>query len=158
MNNDMIYVTSASDQTLVIYYPDIPLSKTWTKRGQKQLVNRDQLILAYYHLGTETLFKQGLLITDDEAFLKEVGLMDEEGHKEVNPLNTDLMKRMISVMPVADVKEHLKKMTRAQIDEFGTYAIENYKDLKNDRIDLISKATGRDIFKCIVNLKASQED
>jgi len=30
---NMIYVSSASDHTLVMFIPEMNLSKTWTKRG-----------------------------------------------------------------------------------------------------------------------------
>lgn len=41
---NMVYVTSASDRTLVVFIPELRLSKTWTKRGQKLPINRDDLI------------------------------------------------------------------------------------------------------------------
>lgn len=158
MNNNMIYVTSASDHTLVINRPEIPLNKVWRKRGQKLPIDREQLTMAFYTLGVETLFRQGKLVTDDEIFLKDVGLMDEDGVKAVEPVSEETMKRMISVMPVSDFKVHLNKMTESQKQEFATYAVEHYKELKNDRIDLISKAVHKDIFKTIVNYKESQEE
>lgn len=154
---NMIYVTSASDHTLVIFVPDLRLSKTWTKRGQRLPINRDDLIQAYYTPAVETLFKEGLLKTNDKEFLMTVGLIDEEGHTEVVELTSELLMRMIKLMPIADLKNHLKTLSHSQLNELGDFAVFHYQDLKMDRVDLLSKATGKNILKAIENHKASLE-
>lgn len=154
---NIVYVTSASDHTLVVFVPELRLSKTWTKRGQKYPINRDELIQAYYNPAVEALFKEGMLQTNDTEFLKAVGLMDEDGKSEVVELTTNLLNRMIKVMPIADLKAHLKTLSRTQLNELGDYAVFNYKDLNMDRVDLLSKATGKNILKAIENYKASLE-
>lgn len=155
---DMIYVTSASDHTLVMYIPELTLSKTWTKRGQRFPIPRETLIQAYYHLAVETMFKEGLLVVDDKEFLKAVGLMSEDGETEVVPLTEELEMRLIKHMPVADMKAHLAKLNHTQLTELAEFAIRHYKDLKLDRVDLLSKVTGKDILKSIENYKAAQEE
>lgn len=154
---NMIYVTSASDHTLVVFVPELRLSKTWTKRGQRLPINRDDLAQAYYTPAVETLFKEGLLKTDDVEFMKTVGLMDEEGHTEVVNLTNELLMRMIKLMPVADLKAHLKTLSQSQLNELGDFAVFHYKDLKMDRVDLLTQATGKNILKAIENYKASLE-
>lgn len=154
---NVVYVTSASDHTLVVFVPELRLSKTWTKRGQKYPFNRDELIQAYYNPAVEALFKEGLLMTNDTEFLKAVGLMDEDGQTELVELTSDLLMRMIKLMPTTDLKVHLKKLSRSQLNELGEFAVFHYKDLKMDRIDILSKATGKDILKAIENYKASLE-
>lgn len=154
---NMVYVTSASDRTLVVFIPELRLSKTWTKRGQKLPINRDDLIQAYYNPAVESLFKEGMLKTDDVEFLKNVGLMDEDGNKEVVELSADLLMRMIKLMPIADLKAHLKTLSNSQLSELGDFAVLHYKDLKMDRVDLLSKVTGKNILKAIENYKASME-
>ena len=154
---NMIYVTSASDHTIVMFVPELQLSKTWTKRGQRYPIARETLIQAYYNASVEYLFKEGLLTVDDNSFLKEVGLMTEDGECEIVPLTTDLEMRLIKHMPIADVKVHLAKLTHTQLNELAEFAIAHYGDLKMDRIDLLSKVTGKNILKAIENYKAAQE-
>lgn len=155
---NMIYVTSASDCTLVVFVPEVNLSKTWTKRGQRYPILRESLIQAYYHPSVEYLFKQGMLVTDDTEFLKTVGLMSEEGETEITPLTEELEIRMIKHMPLTDFKVNLAKLSRTQISELAEYAIQHYTDLKLDRAEILGKAAGKDILKAISNYKAAQED
>lgn len=154
---NMIYVTSASDHTLVMFVPELQLSKTWNKKGQKYPIARETLVQAYYNPAVEYLFKQGLLTVDDDEFLKEVGLMTEDGEREVILLTAELENRMIKLMPIADLKIQLKKLTQTQLIELAEYAVAHYQELKMDRIDLLTKATGKNILKSIENLKAAQE-
>ena len=157
MKEGMITVESCSDRTLVIYNQYV--NKTWLKKGQKLYVDRDALEQAYYDPAVEYLFRQGLLGTDDKTFMEDVGLI-EAGAEEpvVIKLNENLLNRLIKLMPLADFKEEIKKLTKAQIEELADYAIEHYTDLKNDRIDVLSKITGKDILRAISNYKDSKEE
>ena len=83
MENNMIMVKSASDFTLVVNIPDIPLHRTWKKRGAQFPIERKTLIQAYYDPSVEALFKEGMLTTNDVEFLKEVGLIEEDGKKMI---------------------------------------------------------------------------
>ena len=156
-NNDIVYVKSASDCTLVVNVPHIPLIKTWKKRGTKFPIKRLDLIQAYYDPGVEALFKKGLLVTDDKEFLIAVGLMDEEGQMDIVELTDSYMARLIKNMPLAEFKIEIKKLSAPQIDELTTYAIFHYTDLSMDRIDILSKLSRRDIMKSIANHRAAQE-
>lgn len=157
MENNMIMVTSASDYTLVVNIPDIPLHRTWKKRGAKYPIDRKILIQAYYDPSVEALFKEGMLTTNDTEFLKEVGLMEEDGTTEVVLLTDALLTRLIKTMPVAEVKMELPKLSRTQLEELADYAVEHYTELQMDRIDILSKATGKNIMKAIEHYRKSQE-
>ena len=93
------------------------------------------MVQAYYNPSVEYLFKKGLLTTDDKDFLKEVGLMSEDGEAEVIALTEDLEIRMIKHMPLADLKVNLAKLTRDQLIDLAEYAVSHYADLKLDRIN-----------------------
>lgn len=154
---NMVYVTSASDHTLVMFIPEMNLSKTWTKRGQKYPFTRDQLIQAFYNPAIEYLFKEGLLVTDDKEFLQTVGLMTPEEESVVVNLTPELLNRMIKLMPKTDLKATAAKLSRTQLNELGEYAVSHYSELKLDRVDLLSQLTGKNILKAIENYKAAQE-
>lgn len=157
MANDMIMVKSASDFTLVVNNPDIPLHRTWKKRGAQFPIERKMLIMAYYDPAVEALFKEGMLTTNDVEFLKEVGLMEEDGTANVVVLTEQLMQRIIKMMPLAEVTGELKKLSRTQLEELAEYAVAHYKELALDRVDLLSKATGKNIMKAIEHHRKAEE-
>ena len=158
MENNFVMVKSASDWTLVMNIPHLNLRRTWTKRGQKFPFERSTLLQAYYDPAVEALFKEGSLITNDVDFLREVGLLNEETQKSTVYELTDAMKtRLIKLMPLAEVKQELGKMSYAQIQELADYAITHYTELMMDRIDLLSKASGKNVMEAIKNYRAAQE-
>ena len=157
MENTMIMVTSASDFTLVINVPEISLHKTWKKRGAKYPIDRKLLVQAYYDPSVESLFKSGMLTTNDVTFLKEVGLMEEDGTTEVVVLTEAMLHRLVKAMPIAEVKKELTKLSRTQLEELADYAVEHYTDLQMDRIELFSKATGKNLMKAIEHYRKAQE-
>lgn len=157
MDNNMIMVKSASNCTIVVNVPDIPLRREWQKKGAQFPIDRKALIQAYYDPSVEYLFREGLLTTNDTEFLKEVGLIEEDGTANVTPLTDAMLLRLIKTMPTVEVKKELPKLTRSQLDELADYAIEHYTDLQMDRIDLLSKATGKNIMKAIEHLRKAQE-
>jgi hypothetical protein len=61
-------------------------------------------------------------------------------------------------MPLVEVKKELAKMSASQLEEVANYAILNYQDLVMDRVDILSKASGKNILAAIRNYKAAQED
>lgn len=159
MENNFVMVKSASDWQIVINIPYLMLNRTWIKRGQQHSIDRQTLIQAYYDPSVESLFKSGKLTCSDVDFLSAVGLLDEETQKSVVYELTDAMKtRLIKLMPLAEVKKELAKMSGSQIDELAEYAITHYQDLMMDRIDLLSKLSGKNIMGAIKNYKAAQED
>jgi hypothetical protein len=156
---NLVMVKSASDWQVIVNVPHLMLNRTWMKRGQQHSIDRQTLVQAYYDPSVETLFREGKLICSDVEFLRAVGLLDEETQKSVVYELTDTMKtRLIKLMPLAEVKQELAKMSYAQIEELADYAIVNYQDLMMDRIDLLSKASGKNLMGAIKNYKAAQED
>ena len=154
---NMITVTSASDFTLVINVPEISLHKTWRKRGAKYPIEHKTLVQAFYDPAVENLFRSGMLTTNDVDFLKEVGLMEEDGSTEVLVLTDTLLNRLIKVMPIVEVKKELTKLSKNQLEELADYAVEHYTDLQMDRVDLFSKITGKNLMKAIEHHRKAQE-
>ena len=155
---DMIKVRSITDTSVSLYDPTIPVRKSFDKKGAVAMIEKDKLIQLYYNSDLETAMRAGLLVIDDRDFLIEVGYIIEENETvEEIDLNPAFMKRCIGVMPVAELATHLKKMSKHQIEELAEYAIQNSKDLRMDRIDLLGKVSGKNILKAIELLKADQE-
>lgn len=157
MENNTIFVRSASDYTVVVNVPHIPLQRVWQKKGAKYPFDRNTMIQAYYDPSVEALFKEGKLVTDDEKFLVEVGLKEEGEPNPVIELTDTLKTRLIKAMPVVEVENELKKLTRSQIEELVDYAILHYQDLALDRVDLFTRVSGKNVMEAIRNYKLSQE-
>jgi uncharacterized Fe-S cluster-containing radical SAM superfamily enzyme len=157
MENNTIFVRSASDYTVVVNVPHIPLQRVWQKKDAKYPFDRNTMIQAYYDPSVEALFKEGKLVTDDEKFLVEVGLKEEGEPNPVVELTDTLKTRLIKAMPVVEVENELKKLTRSQIEELVDYAILHYQDLAMDRVDLFTKVSGKNVMEAIRNYKLSQE-
>lgn len=157
MENNTIFVRSASDYTVVVNVPHIPLQRVWQKKGAKYPFDRNTMIQAYYDPSVEALFKEGKLVTDDEKFLVEVGLKEEGEPNPVIELTDTLKTRLIKAMPVVEVENELKKLTRSQIEELVDYAILHYQDLAMDRVDLFTRVSGKNVMEAIRNYKLSQE-
>lgn len=155
---NMIKVRSASDFTLVINAPEIPLVKTWSKRGAVYPIDKDALIQAYYSTSLEELIRKGMLVVDDKDFLIEVGLAEEENTTMAIELTPALKEKCINVMPLWELEQTLKKLSEYQISELAEYAIENHTKMKMDRIEILGKASHKNILKAIELYKASQED
>jgi Mor family transcriptional regulator len=64
---------------------------------------------------------------------------------------------MIKLMPLAEVKTEIKKLSQAQVEELVDYAIFHYQDLSMDRVDLFSRLSGKNVMEAIKNYKLSQE-
>lgn len=156
---DMVKVRSTTNATISLYDSTIPIRKVWDKRNATYPIERDKLIQLYYNSALEELLREGSLVIEDKSFLVEVGYLNDESEpiNEIE-LTPALMKRCISVMPASELKQHLDKMSRAQITELATYAIENHTDLRMDRIDVLSAASGKNILKAIELYKKAQED
>ena len=157
MENNMIMVKSESNFTIVVNMPDLPLHRTWKKRGAQYPIDRKQLLQAFYDPSVEYLFRNGLLTTNDVDFLKEVGLMEEVGTPNVTLLTEALMTRLIKTMPVQQVRTELGKFSHDQLEELADFAIEHYTELAFDRVDLLSKASGKNIMAAIEHHRKAQE-
>lgn len=157
MERDIIKVRSESNFTIVIDLPELQVHRTWRKAGQEYPFERSILQQAFYDPSVEYLFRHGMLSTDDVKFKLEVGLMEEDKDTVVK-LNDNQKMRIIKLMPLIDVKKELVKLSYEQLSELADFAIEHYKDLSMDRVDILSKATGRDMLKSIENYKRGLED
>lgn len=159
MKENMVMVVSTTDCNVVVEIPELNLRRTWTKCGAKYPIDRDLLEQAYYNPAVEYLFNHGLLVTEDKQFLYDVGLITEM-EQEIPSIMLDekYKKRLISVMPLREVEEVVNKMSPEQIEELVNFAIQHYEDLKNDRIKLFEKKSGKQILKAIKNFQDANED
>lgn len=157
MTNDIIMVKSAADAVVVMNLPELSFRRVWQKKGAKFPIDRKILLQAYYNPGVTALFEEGILVTDDEAFLVEVGLKEEGGEAKVIELTDAYKVRLVKTMPLMEVEREIKKLTRSQIEELVDYAILHYTEMSMDRVDLFSKISGKDVMGAIKIYRASLE-
>ena len=158
---DMVKVRSASDATVVINSPETMMVKTWPKRGSFHFVSRDVLLQSYYNSSLEYLVTKGLLVVEDNEFLREVGLLietEDKTEKVVIELSEDMMKKCLGAMPLWELTQTLEKLSSHQISDLVEYAVRNHTELKMDRMELLGKASGKNILKAIELYRAAQED
>lgn len=155
---DMIKVRSASDSTVVVSSPSTMMNKTWNKRNSFHLIPRDILMQTYYNSCLEKLVRKGILVIEDKQFLIEIGLMEDEQTSVVFELSEAILKKCISTMPLWELEQTIGKLSEHQINDLTTYAIQHYADLKMDRIEMLGKASHKNILKAIELYKAAQED
>lgn len=152
---DMVKIRSTTDSTVSLYDPTIPVRKVFEKRGAVAVVEKDKLTQMYFNSSLEGALRKGILVIDDKDFLYEVGyITDRDEQIEQLELTPTLMKRCIGVMPIAELTSTLKKMSLHQIQALADYAVLNHTELRMDRIDLLSKASGKNILKAIELHKA----
>ena len=157
MTNDMVMVKSAADAIVVMNLPELAFRRVWQKKGAQYPIDRRILLQAYYNPGVTALFEEGILVTNDEAFLIEVGLKEEGGEVKVVELTDAYKVRLIKTMPLMEVEREIKKLTHSQIEELVDYAIIHYTDMAMDRVDLFTKISGKDVMGAIKTYRASLE-
>ena len=156
---DMIKIRSATDATVSLYNSMLPIRKVWNKRGAIVPIEREKAIQLYYNSSLEKALRAGTLVIDDKDFLYEVGFYtSKEDEASVIELTPALMEKCISTMPVWELQKTLDSLSGNQIVELADYAITNFTKLKMDRIDLLSRVSGKNILKAIELHKAAQED
>ena len=154
-----ISVKSASDSTIVLNAPEIPLVKVWRKRDSFYPIREDALIQAYYNTSLRSLMEQGVLVVDDKDFLVAVGIINTpEEESPIIELTPTLMKRCVGPMPLVDLKNTLSQLSRYQVEELADYAVAHYREVNMDKIDILSKVANKDILKAIELYRKAQED
>ena len=110
-----------------------------------------------YNPGVEALFSQGVLGIEDMEVKKALGLEPEDAEEPVNiiTLNDAQRKRYLTVMPLPEFKENLKKLSIDQVRELAQYAIE-HEIMDYDKSEAVLKRAGVDIIGTIQLNKADK--
>ena len=155
---DMIKIRSTTDTSVSLYDPTIPVRKSFDKKGAVAIIEKDKLIQMYFNSELEAALRAGLLAIDDKDFLVEVGyILDKDEPVNQVEMDVNFMKRCVGVMPINEFAVNIKKMSKHQIEELAEYAIQNHQEVRMDKIDLLSKVSGKNILKAIELLKADME-
>lgn len=154
-----VKVTNLISSRVNISIPESSVRYIWEKKGAVRTIPLEKLEEIIYNPGVEALFSQGILGIEDMDVKKRLGLEPEDAEEPVNiiTLNDIQRKRYLTVMPLHEFKENIKKLPMDQIKELAQYAIEN-EIMNFDKAEVIKKMVGTDIIATIQLNKADQEE
>lgn len=147
---DKVKVKSLVSQRVILTVPEIRLRRVWERKGAVMTIPFDQLEEAMYSPGVENLFKNGILGIDDMEVKIALGLEPEGAQAPVNiiTLTDEQRKRYLTVMPIHEFREEIKKLPIEQINELAAYAIAN-EIMNYDKAEIIKKYVDVDIMQAI---------
>jgi hypothetical protein len=158
--DEKVLVTSMVKHSVGITLPQngYMIEKRWAQKGAKVLIDKESLREGIYLPGVEYMFKTGILYIEDMDFKIELGLEEPETKTPTNiiPMDEKYLERVMKRMPIAEMKQAVKKMSPDQLQELVLYA-SSQNDIQLDRITAIKELTGTDLFK-VIELKMQREE
>ena len=146
--SDRVKLVNKTKCTVVINDPNIPFRREWTKKGQVLTIPMDIMQDLIYQEGVSAMLNDGTLEVVEKEDRIALGLETEGEEPTVKFLTENQMLGALVSKDIADLEKTLKKMPRAQIDEFIDLAVE--KEITDmPKVDLIEKLTGRNIIKLV---------
>ena len=157
--NDRVKVTSMTKGQIVISVPELRFKREWPKKNTTLPIEKDILREIIFIPGVEYMFKNGILYIDDLDFKIEIGLEPENAKEPVNiiALNDVQMKRILTVLPVSELKKELEKLSANQKRDLATYAIEN-ECVDMAKIDILNASLNIDLLRAVQLKRQNQED
>ena len=159
MEKEMVTVISTVNGVVGIYLPDLRFKKEWTRKGQRQKIDKDLLQDIMYDPGSEYMFRTGMLYIEDMDIKKEIGLEPEEATEPVNIIVLDekQLNRYLTVMPLHEFKENVKKLSIEQAKNLVDYAVQK-ESITFDKAEFLEKITGLNAMTMIQLNRKNKED
>ena len=159
MEKEMVTVISTVNGVVGIYLPDLRFKKEWTRKGQRQKIDKDLLQDIMYDPGSEYMFRTGMLYIEDMDIKKEIGLEPEEATEPVNIIVLDekQLNRYLTVMPLHEFKENVKKLSIEKAKNLVDYAVQK-ETITFDKAEFLEKVTGLNAMSMIQLNRKNKED
>ena len=159
MEKEMVTVISTVNGVVGIYLPDLRFKKEWTRKGQKQKIDKELLQDIMYDPGSEYMFRTGMLYIEDMDIKKEIGLEPEDATEPVNIIVLDekQLNRYLTVMPLHEFKENVKKLSIEQAKNLVDYAVQK-ETITFDKAEFLEKITGLNAMSMIQLNRKNKED
>ena len=158
MEKEMVTIVSTVNGIVGIYLPDLRFRKEWTKKGQKQKIDKELLQDIMYDTGSEYMFRTGMLYIEDMEVKKELGLEPQDAEKPTNIIVLDekQMIRYLTVLPVHEFKEKVKDLSIEQARNLVDYAVQ--KEMINiDKSEILKDITGLNALAMIQTNRKNKE-
>lgn len=159
MENKKVIVTSMTSGTTILKLQDSNFRCVWERRGAKKPVPYEVLEQAMYSPGAEYLFRSGSLMIEDMAVKVALGL-EKEGTKtptQVITLTDAQMKRYLTVAPISELKDIVKKISVDQCREMVHYGVKNKIDAY-EQSKVLEERTGLSLTKMLATRRAEEEE
>lgn len=159
MEKEMVTVVSTVNGLVGICLPDLRFKKEWARKGQKQQIDKDLLQDIMYDPGSEYMFRTGMLYIEDMDIKKEIGLEPEDATEPVNIIVLDekQLNRYLTVMPLHEFKENVKKLSIEQAKNLVDYAVQK-ESITFDKAEFLEKITGLNAMSMIQLNRKNKED
>ena len=159
MEKEMVTVISTVNGVVGIYLPDLRFKKEWTRKGQRQKIDKELLQDIMYDPGSEYMFRTGMLYIEDMDIKKEIGLEPEDATEPVNIIVLDekQLNRYLTVMPLHEFKENVKKLSIEQAKNLVDYAVQK-ETITFDKAEFLEKVTGLNAMSMIQLNRKNKED
>ena len=159
MEKEMVTVISTVNGVVGIYLPDLRFKKEWTRKGQRQKIDKELLQDIMYDPGSEYMFRTGMLYIEDMDIKKEIGLEPEEATEPVNIIVLDekQLNRYLTVMPLHEFKENVKKLSIEQAKNLVDYAVQK-ETITFDKAEFLEKVTGLNAMSMIQLNRKNKKD
>ena len=108
---------------------------------------------------SEYMFRSGMLYIEDMDIKKEIGLEPEEATEPVNIIVLDekQLNRYLTVMPLHEFKENVKKLSIEQAKNLVDYAVQK-ESITFDKAEFLEKITGLNAMSMIQLNRKNKED
>ena len=148
--SNKVKIVSKVNHRVSVDVPEIRFSRTWLSEGSVILVEKETLEELMYDIGFQNMIKMGILYIEDMEVKKELGLEPQDATEPVNIIVlTDKERHMyLTSLSLVGFKDKVKKLSRTQIEELCTYAIE-HKLLDVEKAKILKEACGRDIINAV---------
>ena len=159
MEKEVVTVVSTVNGLIGIYLPDLRFKREWSKKGQRQKIDKELLQDIMYDAGSEYMFRTGMLYIEDMEVKKEIGLEPEEATEPVNIIVLDekQLNRYLTVMPLHEFKENVKKLSIEQVKNLVDYAVQK-ETITFDKAEFLEKVTGLNAMSMIQLNRKNKED
>ena len=159
MEKEMVTVVSTVNGLVGIQLPDLRFKKEWARKGQRQTIDKDLLQDIMYDPGSEYMFRTGMLYIEDMDIKKEIGLEPEDATEPVNIIVLDekQLNRYLTVMPLHEFKENVKKLSIEQAKNLVDYAVQK-ETITFDKAEFLEKVTGLNAMSMIQLNRKNKED
>ena len=156
--DDKVILTNMVNAVVSVNIPDIKLKREWPRKGAKVAIDKTTFEEAIYDAGFEYMIKNGILYTEDMALKKQLGLEPETAVKPENIIVLDdkQIHRLLTVAPVSELRDTLKKLSLNQRQNVIDYAID--KEIADiSRSDIIKEICDVNILRAIELKRANEE-
>ena len=155
---EKVEVFCEQNATVGIDVPDLKLSRTWNGKGTMHRIDFGTLEEALYNPGVAYMFEHGILYIKDMDQKKRLGLEPEDATQPENIIVlTDAQReRYLTVVPLQEFKDLVKKLSKEQAEELANYAVK-HEIMDANKAKTLKDKTGIDVLRAIIINQKSEE-